>query len=290
MIPAAKMDSAAEPALTTKKRPALFQRARLFRKRLVIPAEHGSWSWLLVPFFVGVLVAGRWNLAVTLVLLGGMAGFLLRQPLTIWLRIRAGQGRKKDGPPAAAWTVGLAVVALVCFVGLVALGLAAILWLLVPIAAIFTLYLLAVLQRRANSRTLWNEVAGAAGLAATAPAAYIAASGRLDAVAWLLWGLMAGQNGLGVLYVRLRIADTHGRSMGRRPILLAHALVLAAAGILAFIGQTPWLAVVPFAAYFLRAAWAVAGRRPVANIKRFGFSEVGVEILGGLLIAAGWLL
>lgn len=284
MIPATRIDSAPESALTRKKKGS-----RLFRKRLVIPAEHGSWSWLLVPFFVGVLVAGRWSLAVTLVLVGGMAAFLLRQPLTIWLRVRAGQGRKRDGPPAAAWTLGLATVALLCFIGLMALGLTAILWLLVPIVSIFALYLVAVQQRRANSRSLWMEVAGAAGLAAMAPAAYMAGSGRLDAVAWLLWGLMAGQNGLGVLYVRLRIADTHGRNMNRRSVLLAHALVLAAAAVLAYVGGTPWLAVVPFAAYLLRAAWAVKGRRHVANIKRFGFGEVGVEILGGLLIAAGWL-
>jgi hypothetical protein len=284
MIPAANIDSAPESALTKRKRPGVF------RKRLVIPAEHGSWSWLLVPFFVGVIVAGRWNLAVSLVLVGGMAGFLLRQPLSIWLRVRAGQGRKKDGPLAAAWTLGLAAVALLSLIGLFALGLTAILWLLVPIAAIFALYLVAIRQRRTNSRTTWMEVTGAAGLAAMAPAAYLAASGRLDTVAWLLWGLMAGQNGLGVLYVRLRIADTHGRTMNRRPILLAHALVLAAVGVLAYVGPTPWLAAVPFAAYFLRAAWAVARRRPVDNIKRFGFGEVGVEILGGLLIAAGWLL
>jgi hypothetical protein len=289
-MPATNIDSAPEPALTKKEKQGLQRRPAVLRKRLVIPAEHGSWSWLLVPFFVGVLVAGRWNLAVTLVLVGGMAGFFLRQPLTIWLHVRSGQGRKKDGPPAAAWTLALAAVALICLLGLMALGLAVILWLLVPIAAIFALYLAVIRRGRANSRSLWMEVTGAAGLAAMAPAAYVAGSGHLDAVAWLLWGLMAGQNALGVLYVRLRIADTHGRSMNRRPVLLAHALVLAAAGLLAYVGSTPWLAVIPFAAYFLRAAWAVRGRRAVANIRRFGFGEVGVEILGGLLIAAGWLL
>ena len=31
---------------------------RIFRKRLIIPTEHGAWSWLLVPFFVGAAVAG----------------------------------------------------------------------------------------------------------------------------------------------------------------------------------------------------------------------------------------
>jgi hypothetical protein len=30
--------------------------------------------------------------------------------------------------------------------------------------------------------------------------------------------------------------------------------------------------------------------RPVPDIKRFGFTEVGVELLGGALIVAGYLL
>lgn len=35
------------------------QRRKWLRKALVMPAEHGSWSWLLVPFLVGIGVAGR---------------------------------------------------------------------------------------------------------------------------------------------------------------------------------------------------------------------------------------
>jgi hypothetical protein len=50
------------------------------------------------------------------------------------------------------------------------------------------------------------------------------------------------------------------------------------------------LAAVPFAGFMVRALWAVRQPRPVANIKRFGFLEVGVELLGGALIAAGYLL
>ena len=39
----------------------------------------------------------------------------------------------------------------------------------------------------------------------------------------------------------------------------------------------PWLAVVPFTGYLARAVWAVARARPVGNIKRFGFTEIGAE-------------
>ena len=88
---------------------------RYFRKKLLLPAEHGSWSWLLVPYFAGVLVAGDINLPALLVLIGGLAGFLVRQPASTYLRIRAGRARKSDGPIAALWVAFFALVALICF-------------------------------------------------------------------------------------------------------------------------------------------------------------------------------
>jgi hypothetical protein len=273
------------PSNTTPK-----SRSRIFRKQLILPAEHGSWSWLLVPYFVGVIVAGTWDLAVFLVLLGGLAGFLMRQPATVAMRVRAGRGRKSDGRPALAWTIFFGAIALACLLGLLALGRAALLWLTIPMAAIFVFYLLASRQRRASVRSLWMELAGALGLSAMAPAAYIAATGQLDDTAWALWALMAGQNGLGVLYVRLRIADTHGRTVNRMPVVWVHGLLLLGVAMVAFLEAIPWLAVAPFAGFLIRAIWAAARVRPVANIKRFGFSEIGAEILGGLFIAAGYAL
>ena len=262
----------------------------LFRKQLIIPTEHGSWSWFLVPYFVGVLVAGQWNLAALLVLVGGMAGFFIRQPATVYMRSRSGRGRKSDGPLAAIWASFFTLVAFMCLVGLMALGLTELLWLLLPMTIIFAMYLLAARQRRASKRVLWMELAGAAGLATMAPAAYIAATGKLDSTAWLLWGLMAGQNVLGVFYVRLRIADTHQRPTNRSLVLWAHLLILAAVIATALLGAAPWLAVAPFAGFLARAVWAVSRERPIENIKRFGFLEIGVEMLGGFLIALGWLI
>ena len=55
-------------------------------------------------------------------------------------------------------------------------------------------------------------------------------------------------------------------------------------------GRIPWLAVLPFVGFLFRALWAVRQVRPVNNIKRFGFTEIGVEILGGLIIAMSWLV
>lgn len=266
------------------------QNRRIFRKQIVIPSEHGSWSWLLVPYFVGLLVAGQWNISVLVVLIGGLAGFLLRQPASIYLRIHTGKGRKSDQSLALVWTLTLGLIALLSLFALLAMGLIELLWLLLPMAGVFGFYLLATRQRRSAMRTLWMELVGAIGLAVMAPAAYIAATGQLDSVAWALWLLLAGQNALGVLYVRLRIADTHGRVINRPPILWVHIVVLVVLALAAFANQVPWLAVVPFAGYLLRAIWAVSKVRPVVKIKRFGFSEIGFEILGGIFIAAGWII
>jgi hypothetical protein len=272
-------------------------RRALFRKSLVVPTEHGAWSWLLVPWLTGAVVglaapadAPLPGLALLLTLIGGLSAYMIRQPATAWLRIRQGRGRQADRPLALGWAVGFSLLALLCLLGLLALGRTALSGLALPFLVILLAYLLAARSGRAAMRSLWMELAGAVGLALTAPAAYIAASGQLTPVALALWVLLALQNAMGVLYVRLRLADSKQREGNRSLTLWGHvaafALVLVGGGL----GWTPLLAAVPFAGFLVRALWAVRQPRPVPDIKRFGFTEVAVELLGGALIAAGYLL
>ncbi len=263
----------------------------IYRKQIVMPTEHGSWPWLLVPFTVGIGVAGQFNLAGLLTLIGGLAVFLMRQPATVWMRARRGRARAADGPIAAGWIVTLALVGAVCLVGLLALDRAVMLWLAGPFLVVLSLYLIAARYGRSHLRSLWMELAGAATLSMMAPAAAIAASGRIDSLAWALWGLMAAQSVLGALYVRLRVADTHNRPMTRWPVLAAHV-----GGLLFIVGMglasaAPLATAVPFIGFLIRGGWAAAKPRPVDNIKQFGFIELGVEIISGLwIIASYWLI
>jgi hypothetical protein len=271
-------------------------RRKVFRKSLVIPAEHGSWSWLLVPFFVGAAVAGIIAgdnvrlalLPLVLTLGGGLCAFLVRQPATAWLRIRQGRARRADEPLAAGWTLGLALAAGLCLVGLLALGRTSLLWLVIPFAAVLLFYLAAARSGRAGMRALRMELIGAVGLALMAPAAVIAATGRLSGPIWALWGLMGMQNALGVLYVRLRLADTHQQPAGRSIVVWGHAIGLAAVAIAGALAWVPLPAAFPFLGVLLRAVWAVRQSRPVLDVRRFGFTEVGVEVLSGAWIAAAY--
>ncbi len=265
--------------------PKSVQLSALFRKTLILPTEHGSWAWLLVPFAVGTAVAQTINLPVMLALVAALAAFLLRQPATVWLRVRRGKARRADGPLARTWMLLLGGTAVTCGLVLLFMGRFTLLWLGVPLIIIFVLYLLAARYGRTSIRSLGMEVSGAAALAMTAPAAYIAGAGQLDQVAAALWLLMAAQNVLGALYVRVRIADTHQRPTHRSGLVLAHFfgfLLIAGLGLARWL---PWLTAVPFAAILLRALWAARQPRPVPNVKRFGFLEMGVEILSGAWIA-----
>ncbi len=276
---------------------ATTSRRALFRKSLVVPTEHGAWSWLLVPWLVGAVVglaapagAPLAGLALLLTLIGGLSATMIRQPATAWLRIRQGRGRQADRSLALGWAAGFGLISLLCLLGLFLLGRTALLGLAVPFGAILLAYLLAARSGRAAMRSLAMELAGAVGLALTAPAAYIAASGQLTPAALALWALLALQNAMGVLYVRLRLADSKQRAGDRSLTLWGHVAAFTAVLAAGALGWTPLLAAVPFAGLLVRALWAVRQPRPVPNIKRFGFTEVGVELLGGALIAAGYLL
>ena len=265
------------------------KRPSRFRKQLILPAEHGSWAWLLVPFLVGTAVAQTYTLPIWLVLIGGLAFFLLRQPATVWLRVQQGRGRASDGPLALRLMQMLGGIFLLCSLGLLLQGRFVLVWLLIPFGALTAVYLVAA-RGQQSTRTLKMELVGAAGLALMAPAAMLAAIGQSDPTVWLVWSLLATQNVLGVFYVRQRIADTHKRPYNRQPLFWNHLLGVVIVLGTAVAGFIPWLATLPFFGFLLRAFWATRQPRPIANIKKFGFQEVGVELIGGALIAAGYLL
>lgn len=255
---------------------------RMWRKQLILPAEHGSWSWLLVPFFVGVLIDGTLQWTVWLVLSGGFSVFLMRQPATVFFRVRRGRARKSDGPPAAAWLLILSVISVGSLIGLLFAGRAALLWLLLPMTAVLAFYLIGSRKGTTGLRTLWMELAGAVALAGMAPAAIIAADGVLSLTAWMVWLLMGLQNALGAIYVRLRIADTHKRPFNRTSVIWWHVGGVVVVATVIVGGMLPIGSFVPFLGFLLRGVWAAQKVRPVVDVKKFGFIEVGVEVLSGI--------
>ena len=51
----------------------------------------------------------------------------------------------------------------------------------------------------------------------------------------------------------------------------------------------PYLTTLPFVGLFIRALWTYPKPRPIPNVKKFGFMEVGVEIIAGIVIVIAYL-
>ena len=256
---------------------------------LRMPAEHGAWGILLVPFACAATLAGAWNWPLLLAALCAVSLFVLRGS------VEAQGGGKALFQPAhlVLGCVGLVAASLLIFLyqryQLILAGLAAV-----------ALYLLQ--RRRAQpgnktrreKRSLAAELIGVVLLTLAAPAAWIAALGRLDAAGaqvWLLnlWFFLGG-----VLYVKYRVrgvaAHRTFRHLGEKlvfawPVVLYHFLLLAFLTCLIFLESFPLAVLLAFVPAILCANGLLfhLGRR--FPIRRLGWSEVAHSLVfAGLLI------
>ena len=71
--------------------------ASLIRRQIALPQDHGSWVFLLSPLLIG-LFAGGWVSASAYLVLAAMAAFLIRQPVTMLVKIYSHR-RPRRRPP-----------------------------------------------------------------------------------------------------------------------------------------------------------------------------------------------
>ena len=158
--------------------------------------EHGATITLLVSFFTGAWLAGRWNTTTSLALLAAVAAFQTQAPLARMLRRRATDG------PSALWLTLYAGVAAVA---------ATKLWLTVPalgriyaVAGIGLLINLIGILRR-DPKSAVNELAAFFTLALALPLAFTATSGFMAEDLLGLWLLMALVMSSSVFTVQIRL-------------------------------------------------------------------------------------
>lgn len=271
-------------------------REALLRKVYFLPSEHGAWIWWIGPLLIG-LAAAR-SAPPAALLLGGaaLAGFLLRQPAAIVVKVLSGRRPRSDLGPGVAWVAIDSGLLLTLTAGLAVLGHARILVLAIPGVLVFAWHLL-LISRREERGQMGIELVGAGVLALTAPAAYWVAGGARTPLPWILWSLCWLQSGASILLVYLRLeqrrletAPPLGATLHRaaRPIAY-HLFNLALAFGLAAAGAIPWL----FAAGFLLMAVDLGqgllappvGTKPT----RIGLRQLAASSAFTLLAAAGFL-
>jgi len=268
------------------------------RRALVVPREHGAWGMLLVPLLTGAVVGladGGRVVPVLLLTTGVLTLFWLRTPLESWFGASAVRAQTLAERrlvhsvtlPLAAITI--ASLGVLLWRGrsgeLVGIGIIA--------GAAFVVQVF--LKKMGRATRMAAELVGALALASTAPAAYCAATGQLDAKAWTLWLLnwLFAANQIHFVWLRIRgarVAELNERlrlgwSFLAGEVVLGLVLVVACR-----FSWVPQLTLVAFAPVLFRGlAWFARPPRPIM-IRRLGWTELAHAVAFGFLLIAVFTL
>lgn len=260
------------------------------RSAVLWPREHGAWGLLIAPLAFGTIVGARaagghwfaWAAMVTTV----SALFLVRTPLEALLgygTVRASGDREVAAARTRTFLWGaLAAASAVCTALTVRMEVFAACALLGAVAYA-TQWLLPKPQA---------QLAVAIGLAAGAPATYVALTGRLDQRALVLGVLAAVLSANQVVFVQLEINALKSGSRAARlrfgsPFLVFQVLTmlaLAAAWQRDILTQVAVLAFVPL---LLRGFWHFIRPQQRVSLRRLGFTEIAYTTVSVLILALG---
>ncbi len=176
----------------------------MFKKHIAIPQDHGSWVFLLSPLLIGLSAGGTLRFASLILVVAAMAAFLLRQPVSIAVKVWSGRRPRSDLRPALFWTAVYGGVLFFFLLWLVWLGHGRLLWLGLPAGGVFCWYLWLV-KKRSERRQMGLEIVASGVLALAAPAALWVGENAYAPQGWLLWALCWLQSATSIVYAYLRL-------------------------------------------------------------------------------------
>jgi len=178
----------------------------MLRRHIALPADHGAWVFLFSPLLIGIFAGGIWTVATTYLFVGVLAAFLLRQPLSMVVKIFSGRRSRRDLPAAWFWSIGYSLITLLALTGLLLHGYQYIFILALPGILVFTWHLYLV-SRRAERHQLGVELIGSGVLALTAPAAFWVGTGWPDPLGWWLFALVWLQSAASIVHAYMRLGQ-----------------------------------------------------------------------------------
>jgi hypothetical protein len=256
---------------------------------LRLPAEHGAWGMLAIPFLSAAAVANRWNWPLLLCGACALALYLLRG----FIEAQGGDWKLLLVPTHLA----LAAVA--------ALSAAALLvvyqrYALIVVGALGTFlyglhhWLLAQHnEQHTEKRSLVAALVGVGLLSLTAPAAWIASRGRMDAIGAQVWLLNLAFFVGGVLYVKYRVrglqahrdfSGAHERLRFAWPVIVYHLLLVIFLAAWVWVEPRSVAMLVAFTPGVLRAGGLLLQLGHRFPIKRLGWTEVAHAVVFAVLL------
>jgi hypothetical protein len=270
-------------------------RPTLFKRHVALPADHGSWAFFAGPLIVGLFAGDAWNLPAFYLTVAAASGFLIRQPVTLIVKVIA-RRRSRDVLPAAwFWVAVYGGLAALHVTGLVLRGFGYVLYLALPGVAVFA-WFLGLVYRKDERRQWLVEIVATGVMALAAPAAMWVGLGHPDVSGWLLWLLLWAQSAAGILYAYLRLEQRRLPAVpgvGSRLRMAAAPLAAGSLGVVLAVALglaelTPrWL----FVAYAFQLGEIVRGAlRPAIGVRptAIGFRQLAVTVVFTVLFVVGW--
>jgi len=266
-----------------------------FRRRFAVPPEKGGWIWLAGPLAIGVAAAGALRPALAAVVVGALAAFCIRQPLTLSIKSYRSTTHAGDRQPAAFWVVAYGLACVLAALALAANGNVRVVALAVPAIPVFVWHF-ALVARGSERRQVLRDVLAAFALAMAGTAAYWSCGGDDDATAALVWLLPGLQSGASVVHMLLRLEQrrwekagplTRRLRVGIGPAVY-HSANVAIAALLYTGGYVSFATVAAFAVCLAEGLYAVFVPQVGHTPKRLGMRQLAVSVVFAGLLCTGW--
>lgn len=265
------------------------------KRYIALPQDHGSWVFLLSPLLIGIFAGALWKPATAYLIMAALAAFLIRQPMTMAIKMYSGRRSKRDLPAARFWIVVYGVVGIAALIGLISQGFTYLLYLALPGAPVFAWHLYLV-SRRAERRQMGIELVASGVLALAAPAGYWVGLGRPDPMGWLLFGLVWLQSAASIVYAYLRLEQrgldkapqfAMRLKMGSRALLYTSFNLILVAW-LSVTGVLPAFLPIPYAIQWIETVLGTLS--PAVGVKptRIGLRQLAVSTIFTLAFIVAW--
>lgn len=266
-----------------------------FRKHILLPQDHGSWVFIFSPLLVGIFAGNQFTLVSLILVVAVVAAFLIRQPVTIAIKVYAGRRTRGDLPAALVWITVYGIILALALYALITAGFGYML--ILGLAGVLVLaWHLWLISQRQERRQVNVEIIATGVLSLAAPAAYWVGMGRYEPTGWWLWVLVWLQTAASIVHAYMRLEQRELRAMPvyrdlwkmGLPALIFTTLNLIMTLSLGLASSLPPLLFVPYLLQWLETVWGVF--HPAIRWKptQIGIRQLIVSTLWTMLFIVTW--